>query len=269
MRKTPLFDYHTHTDYSTDGKDSMKAMVEAAIKTGISEIAITDHYDPDYPLSGWGEEFSQADYTEDLGKYKDKFKNEITLVKGLEVGIQHGDTLKKCNDTVSAYDYDFIIGSFHCAEGFELAVGGFFENRTVEEATEAFYVYNYNCLKEYKNYDVLGHMNVIDRYGPYIPSYDKLWDVIDEILKMIIYDGRGIEINTSSFRYGMGEYTTPSHEIILRYKELGGEIITLGSDSHTTDNIGYGIEWGYEKLKSVGFKYVTTYNQRKPSFIKL
>lgn len=269
MSTTPIFDYHTHTNFSTDGHSSMEEMISAASKKGIAEIAITDHYDPDYPESGWGEEFSQIDYTKKLGEYKEKYKNIIQVIKGIEVGIQHGETLKKCVDTVNSYDYDFIIGSFHCAEGYELAVGGFFDDRSVEEATEAFYRYNYQCLSVYKDYDVLGHINVVDRYGSYIPEYENLWDIIDEILKMVIYDGKGIEINTSSFRYGMGEYTTPSQGILNRYKDLGGEIITVGSDAHRVKDLGYGIEWAYEKMRSVGFKYVTTYNQRKPSFIKL
>ena len=269
MTTTPILDYHTHTNFSTDGSSSMGEMIANAVKTGIAEIAITDHYDPDYPEPGWGEGFSQIEYTDQLGQCKSKYRNEIQVVKGIEIGIQHGGTLQKCKDAANFYDYDFIIGSFHCAQGYELAMGGFFDNRSVEDATEAFYRYNYDCLSVYKDYDVLGHINVIDRYGAYIPKYNNLWDVVEEILKMIIYDGKGIEINTSSFRYGMGEYTTPSHEILRLYKDLGGEIITVGSDAHRIKDLGYKIAWAYEKMKSVGFKYVTTYRQRKPSFIKL
>ncbi len=269
MFTTPLLDYHSHTNFSTDGHSSMDQMVKAAIDAGISQIAVTDHFDPDYPDDWWGKGFSLPDYNRDQESIADKYKNQIQLIKGLEVGIQHGDTLEKCREAVKGFAYDFIIGSFHCAEGFELACGGFFDNRTVEEATKAFYKYNLDCLSIYKDYDVLGHINVIDRYGEYIPSYDDLWDIITEILKLVIYDGKGIEINTSSFRYGMGDYTTPSHEILKLYHDLGGEIITVGSDAHSAKDVGYGIEWAYEKMKSVGFKYVSTYSQRKPSFITL
>ena len=139
----------------------------------------------------------------------------------------------------------------------------------MEDATLAFYKYVYDCLSVYKDYDVLGHINVIDRYGPYVPAYLDLMDMVTEILKLIIDDGKGIEINTSSFRYGMGDYTTPSHDILLRYHELGGEIITVGSDAHCTRDVGDGIKWAYDKMKSVGFQYVTTFSQRKPSFLKL
>ncbi|HPO04860.1 MAG TPA: histidinol-phosphatase HisJ family protein [Bacillota bacterium] len=269
MNTTPLLDYHTHTAFSTDGYSSIGKMAEAAASLGISQIAITDHYDPDYPLDGWGEEFSFDEYHKQLEKVQEEYKARISLVKGLEVGIQHGSTLRKCSESVNAYDYDFIIGSFHCAEGFELSCGGFFDGRSVEEATAAFYRYTYDCLSVYRDYDVLGHMNVIDRYGGYVPAYDDLMDIISEILKLIIYDGKGIEINTSSFRYGMGDHTTPSGEILKRYLELGGEIITVGSDAHSARDVGYGIKWAYEKMKSVGFRYVTAYCRRKPTFLSI
>ncbi|MFA5635150.1 MAG: histidinol-phosphatase HisJ family protein [Anaerovoracaceae bacterium] len=269
MYITPLVDYHTHTTFSTDGFSTMREMVSAAADAGLTEIAVTDHYDPDYRLDGWGEEFSQAEYQNELNVIQEEFKDTITLIKGLEIGIQHGDTLKKCRKAVTSFDYDFIIGSFHCAEGFELSCGSFFKGRSVEDATLAFYKYVYDCLSVYKDYDVLGHINVIDRYGPYVPAYLDLMDMVTEILKLIIDDGKGIEINTSSFRYGMGDYTTPSHDILLRYHELGGEIITVGSDAHCTRDVGDGIKWAYDKMKSVGFQYVTTFSQRKPSFLKL
>ncbi len=269
MNPTPLIDYHTHTTFSTDGYSSMEEMVSAAVAAGVSQIAITDHYDPDYPEAGWGDELLFPEYHRQMETTAKKFEGRTKLVKGLEVGIQHGDTFEKCRQTVKGYDYDFIIGSFHCAEGFELSCGGFFNNRSVEEGTKAFYKYVYDCLSVYKDYDVLGHINVIDRYGAYIPAYDDLMDIIAEILKLIIADGKGIEINTSSFRYGMGDYTTPSHEILSLYHEIGGEIITVGSDAHSARHVGDGIPWAYEKLKSVGFRYVTAFSQRKPSFLKL
>ncbi len=269
MYTAPLVDYHTHTTFSTDGHSTLSQMIEAAEARGITQLAITDHYDPDYPMTGWGEEFSQSEYQSALDGAKAKYRERITLVKGLEVGIQHGGTLEKCRKTVRAFDYDFIIGSFHCAEGFELSCGGFFDGRSTEEATEAFYQYTLDCLSVYKDYDVLGHINVIDRYGPYIPAYDRLMEVVSQVLKRVISDGKGIEINTSSFRYGMGDHTTPSDAILRRYHELGGQIITVGSDAHRTKDVGYGIQWAYEKMKSVGFRYVTTFCQREPSFLKL
>lgn len=264
-----MYDYHTHSTYSTDGNASIEAMIQGALKAGLKEIAITDHFDPDYPSPYWGAEFNEVDYFNDLLELEKKYHKEKILIKGLEVGIQHGATLEKCRKLVNSYDFDFIIGSFHCAEGYELAGREFYQNRSVLDSAKAFYKYAYDNLRDYKDYDVLGHMNVIDRYSPFVPPYDELWEIIEETLKMIIEDGKGLEINTSSFRYGMGELTTPSHEILILYKNLGGEIITAGSDAHRVNNIGDGLNWAYEKMKSVGFKYFTTFRRRQANFIKL
>lgn len=264
-----MYDYHTHTSFSADSPAPMTDMIDAAIKAGLSEIAITDHFDPDYPDPNWPSDLEFESYHKELEKACNQFQHKINIVKGLEVGIQHGKTLDKCHQAVLSYDYDFVLGSFHCAEGFELSCGGFFDNRTVEEATRAFYRYNYQCLSVYNDFDVLGHINVVDRYGSYIPSPDIYIDKVSAILSLLISKGKGIEINTSSFRYGMGEHTTPTEEILKLYHKLGGEIITVGSDAHFPEHIGANIDWAYEKLRNIGFRYITTFKNRKPTFIKL
>ncbi len=264
-----MYDYHSHSTFSTDGRNTLEDMIKGARKAGMKEIAITDHYDPDYPSSGWGSGFNPDEYFDELIRLEKKYLKDRILIKGIEIGIQHGETLEKCSNLVNSYDFDFVIGSFHCAEGFDLAGSGYYRGRSVPESVKAFYKYNYDNLKLYKDYDVLGHMNVIDRYSPYVPAYDDFWDIIEETLKMMIADGKGLEINTSSFRYGMGEHTTPSHEILVLYKNLGGEIITVGSDAHRVNDIGYGLDWAFEKMKSVGFRYFTTFRRRQPTFIKL
>ncbi len=264
-----MYDYHVHSDFSADGKAPMAKVAEAAILAGLSEIAITDHFDPDYPVPGWPSTLDFDAYHKEMGEVADYYKNRIKITKGIEIGIQHGETLKKCREAAKAYEYDFILGSFHCAEGFELSCGDFYENRSPEEATRAFYRYNLKCLKDFDDFDVLGHINVVDRYGSSIPEDASYMDELSAVLKLLIDKGKGIEVNTSSFRYDMGARTTPTKEILKRYKDLGGEIITIGSDAHSPEDVAYAFDWGYEMLKSIGFKYLTIYRNRFPEFINL
>lgn len=264
-----MYDYHTHTIYSDDGHAAINEMAKAAIKKGLYQIAITDHFDPDYCDPSWSSDLDFISYCSDLSEAEKLYHDKIKVIKGIEIGLQHGDTLNKCRDAVSANNFDFVIGSFHCAEGFELSCGGFFDNRTVENAAEAFYKYVYDCLLNYDDFDVLGHLNVIDRYSPYIPSPACYMESVHEILKLLIDKGKGIEINTSSFRYGMHDHTLPTTEILKLYRALGGEIITAGSDAHSPEHVGFRLDWAYEKMKSVGFKYVTSFSRRKPFFNKL
>jgi len=264
-----MYDYHTHSIISDDGNTPMLQMVEAGISIGLKEIAITDHFDPDYPDLNWSSDIDFAGYHQQLEETSYICGSKIKVLKGIEIGIQHGDTLAKCRSAARSYGYDFVIGSFHCAEGIELFQGGFFDYRSVEESTAAYYRYVLAILKEYDDFDVLGHINVIDRYGVYIPDYSCCNDIVTEILKLLIEKGKGIEINTSSFRYGMGTHTTPTDDILALYRSLGGEIITIGSDAHSPKHVGYKISWALEKMRQMGFRYMTTYDQRIPKFLSI
>lgn len=264
-----MYDYHSHTFYSDDSRAPMKDMVEAACHAGLKELAITDHYDPDYPDQNFPFELDIPDYFAALEKIKKEYEKKIKIIRGIEIGIQHGSTLEKCSKAANDYDFDFVLGSFHCAHGFDLYQSEYFRLRTPKEAYVDFYTYMYDCLKVYKDYDVLSHFNIIDRYTKERPANDVYMDMVYEILKMIIADGKGIEFNTSSFRYGLGELTTPSAEILSLYRELGGEIITAGSDAHKPAHIADHLDLAYERIKNAGFRYITTFERRKPSFIPL
>lgn len=265
-----MFDYHVHTSFSSDCHVSMSEMIKSAIKKGIKEIAITDHIDYEYPDMNFEFNLDFNEYHKALNVFKEEYKDKIKIVKGLEIGLQQ-HIIKTCEDTVHAYPYDFVICSLHTAEKKDLHNGDYFKEKPSEQAYKDYYTYMYHCLKYYKSYSVIGHLNLIDRYKKYINNtvkYETYWDIIQEILKLIIDDGKGIEINTSCFRYGMKELT-PTLEMLKLYREMSGEIITVGSDAHTPDYIGYKFEHIYDLLEAIGFKYIATFDNMKAKFIKL
>jgi len=265
-----MYDYHTHSFFSDDCSTPARDMIDAACRMGIKEMAITDHYDPDYPDKQYLFDLDFAGYHKMLNEVKEAYKNKIKIVKGIEIGIQHGDSLEKCKKAANSFDYDFIIGSFHCAEGYDLySSRGFYEGRTAEDTYIAFYTYMFNCLKQFKDYDVIGHFNIIDRYSDEIPGFFVYSDIVEEILKLIIADGKGIEINTSSFRYGMGEHTTPTKEILHLYAKLGGGIVTIGSDAHRARDLGYRFDYAVEMVRSAGIRHLAVFDQRKRNLISL
>ena len=264
-----MYDYHTHSDFSDDSFTTMNEMIAAAIKKGVLEIAVTDHYDPDYPDPDYPFGIDFPNYHKKLREAAGAYKSRIKIIKGIEIGIQHGKTLLKCEAAATAFPYDFILGSFHAAYNQDLYTQYFKNNRAVESGFYDFYLYMADCIKEYKNFDVIGHFNVIDRYAGYIPEYAPYMEIIEKILKMLIEDGKGLEFNTSSFRYGMGARTTPSKEILKLYKKLGGEIITIGSDAHKAQDIGYKYHDAVEIIRSYGFQYISTFENRKPAFVRI
>lgn len=258
-----MYDYHTHSDFSADSTALMEDMVKAAIKKEIKEIAITDHYDPDYPDMSMPFGLDFSGYHKELERVSQLYIEDIKVVKGIEIGIQHGSTAKKCWDTIDSYDYDFVIGSFHSACGATLDQREYHRNRDSIKATVDYYEYVYSTLKEFNDYDVLGHINVIDRYVDEIPHTTYYMEHVEQILKHLVENGKGLEINTSSFRYGLDDRTTPSQDILKLYIDLGGEIITTGSDAHSPKDVGYMLEFAQRMIQKTGHDYVATFHNRK------
>ena len=261
-----MYDYHTHTAFSDDCQVPMEEMLQGAIACGIRELAITDHYDPGY-------QDPEFPFTLDFGRYhqalqdaEKRYEGRITILKGLEIGIMNSE-FEECRRAVRDFPYDLIIGSFHCL-GTDDLYRYDFSQADVPSKLEQFYLYVNQCLKEYKDYDIVGHLTIIDRYIGEAYDYKPYMDIIEDTLKTVIYDGKGLEINTSSFKYGTGIWL-PREEVLTLYKELGGEILTFGSDSHTPTYFRYCFEQAHALAKSMGFKYECTFRKRKPKFVKL
>lgn len=166
---------------------------------------------------------------------------------------------------------DFVIGSAHCVQGHDAASKKIYREHTDQEAYRIHFEEILEDVQKIKSYDVLGHMDYMVRYSNQgVKSYysEAYMDVIDEILKQVISDGKGIELNTSGLKYGMG-FAHPHGKILKRYRELGGEIITVGADGHCPEHIAYDFHLADDILKDAGFKYYTEFKARKPEFIKI
>ena len=199
---------------------------------------------------------------------KDKYSKQIDIKIGLECGIQTS-TINKYEELLKKYDFDFIIFSVHQVDNKEFWTQDFQKNKTQKEYNEAYYKEILEVVKKFKNYSVLGHLDLIIRYDKKgIYPFEKVKPIIEEILKIVIEDGKGIELNTSYNRYGLKD-TTPSVDILKLYHKLGGNIITIGSDSHQPSHLGFNINEAKEILKDIGFKQFCTYNKMIPIFHNL
>ncbi|HHX61383.1 MAG TPA: histidinol-phosphatase HisJ family protein [Epulopiscium sp.] len=263
-------DYHTHTELSLDSMAPMEDQVKQAISLGFSEMVITDHHESLAPEEKYFLETDLSDYIKHFNTIKEKYKNQINLKLGAEIGYEARgkDVLDKF---IQDNPFEFVICSMHSQEGEDFYFGSFFANKTKKDAFTQYFQAVKDCISEFKNFDVIGHLDFICRYGNY-PNHDLNYldykEIIDDILKILISNHKGIEMNTSGLRYGVG-HMHPRLDIIKRYKELGGEIITIGSDAHTPRDIGADHEYARSLLKEAGFEYFTTFNNRKPEFRKL
>lgn len=265
-----LWDTHMHTRFSGDSDADPEQMIAAARKKGLSGLCFTDHLDYDYPKEPDLFLLDLPSYKEGMLRLKESYAGEFPVFFGIELGLQPQAAAK--NRSVSdSFPFDFIIGSSHVVHGTDPYYNVYYDGRTEDEAYREYFESILENLHTDVDFDVYGHIDYVVRYGPNrnsFYSYEKFSDVIDEILKTLIDMGKGIEINTGGFKYGLG-HPNPTEAIIRRYRKLGGEIITIGSDAHAPEHVGYAFEKVPDILRTAGFHYFTVFKNRRPQFLPL
>ena len=267
-----ISDYHIHSRFSIDSKNEPRELIEEAIAKGLKTICITDHNDKDYPLHhGYNDPvFNIDEYYLTLSALREEYQGRIALRIGVEIGLQP-HLVAYFNAFTSAYPLDYILGSVHVVNGMDPYSREIFIGRTDEEVYAEAFLVTLNNIKSNVDFDVLGHLDYVTRYGVHQDrdySYARFADYIDDILNRLITDGRGLELNTAGFKHGL-PYAHPHSDILKRYRELGGEIITVGSDAHRLGQVSYEFDKAREILLTCGFAYHTEFKDRKPYFCKI
>ncbi|MDE5583937.1 MAG: histidinol-phosphatase HisJ family protein [Ruminococcus sp.] len=279
-----IIDCHTHTQFSMDSEADINSCIEKAVTLGLSAYAITDHcecnawYTKEHYMST--ENMDYFNYSADFEKsvsavteLKEKYSKKINLICGVELGqaTQEKEIAEMVNRDRRL---DFIIGSLHQLKGEKDFYYIDYDNMTMEEIynlleryfTEVYEMCRLGCL------DVLGHITYCLRYmkcrNNITPDISRFDDIIAETFRTLANNGKGIEINTSGIRQGFGD-CFPSLKYVRLFKELGGEILSVGSDSHTPEDIGKNISEGIITAKNAGFSRLCYFMERKPHFINI
>lgn len=262
-------DYHTHTSFSGDSEAPMQEMAERAVQMNLKQLVFTDHVDYDYADTNF-ELIDFEAYSQEFAEVKRKYLGKIDLLMGVEIGYQP-HVADRIRDLLKSYPFEFVICSTHMADNLDFYTGAFFEGKSSRYAYERYFINVLQSIQQLDDFDVYGHLDFIVRYGNYPVKqlhYRDYSDIIDEILECLIYAGKGIEVNTSGYRYGL-EQLHPQIDILKRYRQLGGEIITVGSDAHYPQDICFEFEHAYQTLIDLGYRYITIFKERKPAFIKI
>lgn len=265
-------DFHLHTSHSSDSQASMESMILKAIDLGLTKICFTEHQDYGYPENKENFDFlvDLPSYKSELLSLKDKYNDRIKILFGAEIGLMP-TTYDKCRDFARSDDFDFIIGSTHIVDQMDPYEPIYFETYPGKKGLLRYLEVILQNVKVYHDYCVYGHLDYAVRYCPdknYQFVYQDYADLIEEILKTIIEDGKGIEVNTGGYKYGLG-YPNPHPDILKRYLELGGEILTIGSDGHCPEHMAYDFPKLRELLTSLGFRFYTIFQNQSPEFIEL
>ena len=273
-------DMHMHTWFSTDSEACPRDMADEAVRKGLKTICFTDHFDKD-DLE-WGEEgiFDVDAYFVEMQKLQEEYAGKLNIRIGIELGLR--TYLKDYYEELTKkYPFDFVIGSVHNvpykkdAEGNILytdpAAEKLFTDRTDKEAYRLMMETTLENVRTSDCFQTLGHLDYVVRYGKSREkeySYTDYADIIDEILKLLIEKEKGLEVNSAGLKYGL-PFAHPHPDVLKRYRELGGEIITVGADAHAPEHVGFAFEKVPQILKDAGFIYYTVFRKRKPEFIKI
>jgi histidinol-phosphatase (PHP family) len=259
-----------HCHFSGDSEAASEDMVKAAMEKGLDGICFTDHLDFDYREEPGLFLLDVDAYRAEISSLQAKYDGIFPILWGIEVGLQP-HVAGKNRGVTTGYPFDFVIGSSHCVDCIDIYYPSFYENTTEEAAYRRYFEAILKNVQTDADYDVYGHLDYIVRYGPHkneFYSYEAYADIIDEILRALIARGKGIELNTAGFKYGLG-HPNPTEDVIRRYRELGGEIITIGADGHKPEHVAYDFAKVAGILRDAGFSFYTVFRQRKPEFYPL
>ncbi len=258
-RDLPL-DAHLHTDLSPDSDVPIDTYARQAVERGIPEIAITDHvdFDPSAPAFAHAT-FAQRERTvrDAAERWADRgvairFGVEITWDRRFEADIRAH---------LASHAYDFVIGSVHVYRDSPYSAGrvaSWVDGKSLHEII-APYFDEVTAGARAGLFDAMGHIDFVKRYlAPHVTAADLAGapELYEPILRALVESGTALEINTSGLRQVAGE-TYPSAAIVARYHELGGRAVTVGSDAHRADAFAWGLESGYDSVRSAGFEALT------------
>lgn len=283
-----FFDTHNHSQFSFDGgRTSVEKSASAAIDKGLGGICFTDHCDFDVPEMKANHEALQKEEFDVLaqqaeidrvagliadGAFGKAAARKFKTLKGAEIGLQE-KSREKIREFLSANKFDQVIASVHYLEDTDPYWGEYYKGKNWKEAYGR---YLEAILKELKwlgnDFDILGHFDYIARYAPYTKEsvlYRDFPGLFDEILKLLAENGKGLEVNTKTYKaYGL---RTPQldRDILIRFLELGGEVISLGSDSHDAGQVGEKFNYFAQYIKSFGFRRLGHFEGRQLKLVTI
>ena len=259
-----MIDIHTHSTFSPDGSMTMEQAVKVAVERGLTGIAFTDHLDLMAPDDDERFRFDPAEAQIEIERLRELY--DIKILSGIEAGV-HPLSPLVVKEFLSNYRFDLIIASIHYLDGVDPYLGTFYRGKTKKESYGRYFEAMYESITALEDFDILGHYDYIGRYAPYSDRsvyYRDFSDIFDSIFRYLIENGKSLEINTNTYR--KRDNIAPPQldtDILKRYKELGGEYISLSSDAHNTGRIAENFDYYIPIIKNCGIEYLSYFEERQ------
>lgn len=273
-----FFDNHIHSNFSPDSRCSVESIICTAMEKGLQGIAITDHYDVDAPSRD--QEFlfdpsaQQAEIERVVWMHRKELSGRgIEILKGIEVGLQSG-SMEKIKNFTSQYAFDTVIASLHFIDGGDPYMGTYYTDKDFRQAYGHALEEMYNTAVAFRDFDIIGHYDYVARYSPYGPgcrdiTLAQFGDYLEPLLQFLAHEGKTFELNTKTYMNHKGYVPQLDTAILKRFRELGGEALSFGSDSHNADRLGDKFEYYAHVAKECGFRYLAYFRNRKPQYYKI
>ena len=273
-----FFDNHTHSTFSPDSSATVEAAVRTALQQNLMGIAITDHYDTDAPSRDQEFLFNPADQQAEIRRVCELLGDEMQardfqVMRGIEVGLQP-QIIGKIKDFTSQFQFDTVIASIHFVDGTDPYLGTYYGDKDYKYAYSHALEIMYEIAVAYRDFDILGHYDYVARYSPYGEgcrdiTLAQFGDWLEPILKFLAQEGKTLELNTKTYMNHKGYIPQLDTAILRRFREFGGEALSLGSDSHNTLRYGDSFEKYAHIAKECGFRYLVWFKNRKPQYYKI
>ena len=262
-----MIDMHVHTDDSPDADIPAHELVARGLNKNLAGIGFVAHVDlnpEDYCYGG----FEENSYNQSIELARKKSGKRILVLKGIEVGEPHIYE-EQVKEIVDYSAYDFITGAIHSVEGAGMVLGKeAYADGDPLEIVEEYYAETLRMV-EVSDIDILAHLGLFRR-GLALAGLDftldetELWpETIRRIMVTIIERDIALELNTSGLRR-KEKMTYPTIKILALFKKMGGQLITIGSDTHREPHVFFGLDQGVELLLNTGFRKIHTFRNRIP-----
>jgi histidinol-phosphatase (PHP family) len=273
-----LYDTHVHTEFSTDSQTPLSDQLDAAVSHGLKGICLTDHMDYEFPKEQYGDfaSGSSAPFVFDLTEYTDAIQRfrprypKLEIYTGVECGLQLLPKVIEKNTLLAERDdLDYLIGSLHLADGKDPYYPSFWENRNPSVCVRHYFELVYDNITQFHSFDSLGHLDYIVRYAPdtFVYRPEEYQDIIMEILRFLVQHDIALEVNTSGWK--SSSFSNPHPSVLEWYRELGGYLVTIGSDAHAAEYLGFSFEKAAKLLQNVHIEEYVTFQRHRPVFHKI